>query len=87
MMIVLVSPGTSSFTFLQMIVSRKYAAEDLRMVPFGDRHICFSRTHLSPAVVLGDGSHLTPTPCFLDRVGSIDGDLVVGLVAVLLPRS
>jgi hypothetical protein len=28
-------------------------------------------------------AHLTPTPCLLDGVGGVDGDLVVGGVAVL----
>ena len=28
-------------------------------------------------------AHLTPTPCLLDRLGRLDRDLVVGLVAVL----
>ena len=44
---------------LKMVPSRM-----LRMVPFGDRHICFrpnSFTRASSGVMV---AHFTPTPCF-----------------------
>src|SRR3954463_7604700 len=63
MMIGLVQPGTSRGTFLQMMGSRKITPPRmLRMVPFGDFHICFSPnsfTRASSGVMV---AHLTPTP-------------------------
>src|SRR6185437_15724402 len=66
MMIGLVQPGTSRGTFLQMIGSRNTTPPRmLRMVPFGDFHICLrpnSFTRASSGVMV---AHLTPTPTFL----------------------
>ena len=79
-----VQPGTRRGTFLQMIGSRKITPPRmLRMVPLGDFHIFLSlnsSTRASSGVMV---AHLTPTPMLLDRLGRIDRDLVVGLVAVL----
>ena len=50
------------------------------------RHICLrpnSSTRASSGVIV---AHLTPTPYLLDRVGCIDGDLVVGAVALFDPE-
>ena len=67
-----------------MIGSRKMTPPRmLRMVPFGDFHIFLrlnSFTRASSGVMV---AHLTPTPTFLMAFGGVDGDLVVGLVAVL----
>ncbi len=55
----------------------------LRIVPFGDRHICFrlnSLTRASSGVIV---AHLTPTPRFLDRIRRVDGDMIVCRVPVL----
>ena len=55
----------------------------LRIVPFGDFHICLrsnSSTRASSGVIV---AHFTPTPYSLDRVRRVDGDLVVGAVALL----
>ena len=61
--------GTRRGTFLQMIGSRKIVpSRMLRIVPFGDFHICFrpnSLTRASSGVMV---AHLTPTPYLLDRV-------------------
>ena len=66
MMIGLVQPGTRRGTLLQMIGSRKITPPRiLRMVPFGDFHICLrpnSFTRASSGVMV---AHLTPTPYFL----------------------
>ena len=71
-------------TFRQMIGSRKMVpSRMLRMVPFGDRHICLrlnSLTRASSGVMV---AHLTATPCFLVAFGRVDRDLVVGPVARL----
>jgi hypothetical protein len=59
------------------------AAEDVADGAVGDFHIFFrpnSSTRASSGVIV---AHLTPTPYFLDRDGRVDGDLVVGGVAVL----
>ncbi|MGY3290613.1 hypothetical protein ACVWWP_003680 [Bradyrhizobium sp. LM3.6] len=65
-MIGLLQPGTRRGTFLQMIGSRKMQPPRmLRMVPFGDFHICLrlnSFTRASSGVMV---AHLTPTPTFL----------------------
>ena len=59
----LVQPGTSRGTFLQMIGWRKTVPPRmLRIVPFGDFHICLSlnsSTRASSGVIV---AHLTPTP-------------------------
>ena len=55
----------------------------LRIVPFGERYISLrpnSSTRASSGVIV---AHFTPTPCSLDRVGGVDGDLVLGGVAAL----
>ena len=61
-----VQPGTSRGMFEQMIGSRKTTPPRmLRMVPFGDLHICLSpnsSTRASSGVMV---AHLTPTPCSL----------------------
>ena len=84
MMIGLVQPGTRRGTFEMMIGSRKMVPPRmLRMVPFGDRHIFLrpnSLTRASSGVIV---AHFTPTPCCLMAFGGVDGDLVVGRVAVL----
>src|SRR6478672_10209577 len=71
-----VQPGTRRGTFEQMIGSRKTTPPRmLRMVPLGDRHIFLrpnSSTRASSGVTVA-----------LDRVRRVDGDLVVGGVAVL----
>ena len=58
-----VQPGTSRGTFLQMIGWRKITPPRmLRIVPFGDFHICFrpnSSTRASSGVIV---AHFTPTP-------------------------
>ena len=58
-----VQPGTSRGTFEMMIGSRKTVPPRmLRIVPFGERHICFSPnsfTRSSSGVMV---AHLTPTP-------------------------
>jgi hypothetical protein len=83
-MIGLVQPGTSRGTFEMMMGSRKITPPRmLRMVPLGDFHIFLrpnSSTRASSGVMV---AHLTPTPCFLIAFGGVDGDLVVGGVAVL----
>ena len=57
--------GTSFGTFLQMIGSRNTTpSKMLRIVPFGDFHICLrlnSFTRASSGVIV---AHFTPTPCF-----------------------
>ena len=79
-----VQPGTRRGTFLQMIGWRKITPPRmLRMVPFGERHICFrpnSSTRASSGVMV---AHFTPDAVSLDGVGGVDGDLVVGPVALL----
>ena len=79
-----VQPGTRRGTFLQMIGSRKTVpSRMLRIVPLGDFHICLrlnSFTRASSGVMV---AHFTPTPCCLIALARVDGDLVVGLVAVL----
>ena len=84
MMIGLVQPGTSRGTFLQMIGSRKITPPRmLRMVPFGDRHIFLrlnSFTRPSSGVMV---AHFTADADLAGLVGGVDGDLVVGLVALL----
>ena len=84
MMIGLVQPGTSRGTFLMTIGARKMVPPRMfRIVPFGDSHIFLrlnSLTRASSGVIV---AHLTPTPWRLDGFGGVDGDLVVGLVAVL----
>ena len=61
-----VQPGTKRGTFSQMIGSRKITPPRmLRIVPFGERHICLrlnSSTRPSSGVMV---AHLMPTPCFL----------------------
>ena len=61
-----VQPGTRRGTFLQMIGSRNTVPPRmLRMVPFGERHICLrpnSCTRASSGVIV---AHLTPTLCCL----------------------
>ena len=83
-MIGCVQPGTRRGTFLQMIGSRKIVPPRmLRMVPFGERHISLrpnSFTRPSSGVMV---AHFTATPTSLGLVGGVDGDLVVGLVALL----
>ena len=84
MMIGWVQPGTRRGTFLQMIGSRKMVPPRmLRMVPLGERHISLrpnSFTRPSSGVMV---AHFTATPTSLGLVGGVDGDLVVGLVALL----
>ena len=84
MMIGWVQPGTRRGTFLQMIGSRKMTPPRmLRMVPFGERHISLrsnSFTRPSSGVMV---AHLTRDADLLGHFGRIDGDLVVGLVALL----
>ena len=84
MTIGLVQPGTRRGMLLMTIGSRKMTPPRmLRIVPFGDRHIFFrpnSSTRASSGVMV---AHLTPTPCCLIAFGRVDGDLVVGRVAVL----
>ena len=61
-----VQPGTRRGTFWQMIGWRKTVpSRMLRMVPFGDFHICLrlnSFTRASSGVMV---AHLTPTRCCL----------------------
>jgi hypothetical protein len=59
----LVHPGTSRGTLEQMIGSRKMTPPRmLRIVPFGERHMCLrpnSATRASSGVIV---AHFTPTP-------------------------
>ena len=84
MMIGWVQPGTRRGTLRQMIGSRKTTPPRmLRMVPLGDFHICLrwnSFTRASSGVMV---AHLTPTPHVLIASRRLDGDPVVGGVAVL----
>ena len=83
-MIGCVQPGTSRGTFLQMIGSRKMTPPRmLRMVPFGDLHIFLRLNSFDPRLVGRDGRALDADAVLLDRLGRLDGDLVVGGVAVL----
>ena len=65
-----------------MIGSRKTTPPRmLRIVPFGERHICFrpnSSTRASSGVIV---AHLTPDAVPLDGLRGVDRDLVVGGVA------
>ncbi len=83
-MIGLFQPGTRRGMFEMMIGSRKMTPPRmLRIVPFGLFHIFLrpnSSTRASSGVMV---AHLTPTPCFWMAWAAVDGDLVVGLVAVL----
>ena len=84
MMIGLVQPGTRRGTFLQMIGSRKITPPRmLRIVPFGDLHIFFRPNSFTRAFVRRDGGAFHPDADLAGLVGGVDGDLVVGLVAVL----
>ena len=79
-----VQPGTRRGTFLQMIGSRKMVPPRmLRMVPLGDFHISLSLNSFDARFVGGDGGAFDGDAVFLDRLGGVDGHLVVGLVAVL----
>ena len=87
MMIGLVQPGTSRGTFLQMMGSRNTTPPRmLRMVPFGDFHISLRPNSFTRAFVRGDGGAFDADADLLDGVGGIDGDLIVGLVAVFHPE-
>ena len=84
MMIGLVQPGTSRGMLLMMIGSRKTTPPRmLRIVPFGrDPHLLQAEL-LDPRLVRRDGRALDADAVLLDRVRRVDGDLVVGRVAVL----
>jgi hypothetical protein len=87
MMIGLVQPGTRRGTFLQMIGSRKTTPPRmLRIVPFGRLPHLLEAELLHPRLVRRDGRALDADAVLLDRVGGVDRDLVVGLVAVLDPE-
>jgi hypothetical protein len=87
MMIGFVQPGTRRGMFEMTIGSRKMTPPRmLRIVPLGERYMRLrpnSSTRASSGVIV---AHLTPTPCCLIGVGRVDGDLVVGRVAVLDPQ-
>jgi hypothetical protein len=53
------------------------------MVPLGDFHIFLRPNSSTRCFVGGDGRAFDADAVFLDRVGGVDGDLVVGAVAVL----
>ena len=84
MMIGLVQPGTKRGMLEMTIGSRKMTPPRmLRMVPFGLFHIFLrpnSSTRASSGVMV---AHFTRDAVLLGGVGGIDGDLVVGRVAVL----
>ena len=65
--------GTSRGTFLQMIGSRNTVpSRMLRMVPFGDFHICLSPNSLTRASSGVIVAHFTPTPyCLIAFAASI----------------
>ncbi len=52
------------------------------MVPLGDFHILLEVEFLHPRLVRRDGGAFDADAVLLDGVGGVDGDLVVGLVAV-----
>ena len=86
-MIGLVQPGTRRGTFEITIGSRKITPPRMFLiVPFGERHISFrsnSSTRASSGVMVGA---LDPDPVLLDRVGGVDRDLVIGVVAAFDPE-
>ena len=67
-----------------MIGSRKITPPRmLRIVPFGRAPHLLQAELLDPRLVRGDGGALDADAVPLDGVGRVDGDLVVGGVAVL----
>ena len=79
-----VQPGTSRGTFEITIGSRKIMPPRmLRIVPLGDLYISLEAELLDARLVGRDRRALHADAVLLDRVGRVDGDLVVGLVALL----
>ena len=80
----LVQPGTRRGTFLQMIGSRKIVPPMmLRIVPFGDFPHFLQAELLHARLVGRDGRAFHRDAVLLGRFRCVDGDLVVGLVALL----
>jgi hypothetical protein len=87
MMIGSVHPGTRRGTLRQMIGSRKMTPPRmLRIVPLGERHICFRPNSSTLAFVGGDRGALDADPVALDGLGGIHRHLVVGRIPVLDPE-
>jgi hypothetical protein len=79
-----VQPGTRRGTFLQMIGSRKIVPPRmLRIVPFGRAPHFLEAELLHAAFVRRDGGALHRDADLAGLVRGVDGDLVVGLVALL----
>ena len=79
-----VQPGTRRGTFFITIGSRKTTpSRMLRIVPLGDFHIFLSLNSFDAGFVRRDGRAFHGDAVFLGGFGRIDGDLVVGRVAVL----
>ena len=69
--------------FTRMGVRNTVPSSMARMVPLGLFHICF-RSYSSTRAAFGVMvAHFTATPVLLGGLGGLDGDLVVGGVAVL----
>ena len=79
-----VQPGTRRGTFLQMMGSRKITPPMmLRIVPLGERHIFLRLNSFTRAFVRRDGGAFHRDADLLGLVRGVDGDLIVGLVALL----
>ena len=79
-----VQPGTRRGTFLQMMGWRKTVpSRMLRIVPFGRLPHLLEVEFLHPRLVGRDGGAFDADAMLLDRIGGVDGDLVVGRVAAL----
>ena len=82
-----VQPGTRRGTLRQMIGSRKITPPRmLRIVPLGRAPHLLEAELLDPRLVGGDRGAFHADADFLDLVGRVDGDLVVGAVALLDPE-
>ena len=79
-----VQPGISRGTLEMTIGSRKMTPPRmLRIVPLGDFHIFLRPNSFDPRLVGRDRRAFDADAMLLDRIGRIDGDLVVGRVAIL----
>ena len=67
-------------------LAENHAAQNVTDRPVGGAPHLFQAEFLDPSLVRGDGRAFDANAVFLDRMGRVYGDLVVGLVADLHPQ-